>query len=162
MASTRTSVEAEEHHSLPLLDHLVRTGRRSAEEALAPSGLRPRHLVALRMLSEHGPASQQGLADVLSLDPSNVVGLLNELEERSLITRRRDPADRRRHIVELSPAGDDALEAAQRRLARLEDELLAALSPTERETLHALLSRAVTGQLNAGACAADVPPSCTE
>lgn len=163
MAGTGTSVEAEEHHSLPLLEHLVRTGRRSAESALAPSGLRPRHLVALRVLSERGPASQQGLAETLSLDPSNVVGLLNELEERGLITRRRDPADRRRHIVELSSDGDEVLLSAQRRLARAEDDLLAALSPEERETLHGLLARAVTGQLNAGACLEDVPPPlCTE
>ena len=160
MASAKATVA--EVHSLPLLQHLAHTGRRAAEGELAVSGLRPRHLVALRVLSEHGPASQHGLAEVLTLDPSNVVGLLNELEERGLITRRRDPADRRRHIVELSPAGDETLDAAQRRMARAEDELLAALTPAERETLHELLSRAVTGQLNAGACMAEAPPACTE
>jgi MarR family transcriptional regulator, lower aerobic nicotinate degradation pathway regulator len=70
---------------------------------MTPGGLRPRHLIALRLLSEQGPQSQQGLADALSLDPGNVVGLLNELEERELVVRRRDRSDRRRHIVELSP-----------------------------------------------------------
>jgi MarR family transcriptional regulator, lower aerobic nicotinate degradation pathway regulator len=72
---------------------------------MSPGGLRPRHLIGLKLLSEQGPAGQQGLADALCLDPSNVVVLLNELEERGLITRRRDPADRRRHIVELSSLG---------------------------------------------------------
>jgi DNA-binding MarR family transcriptional regulator len=67
---------------VPLIEHLARVSRRPAETSMAPGGLRPRHLIALKLLSEHGPASQQGLADVLSLDPSNVVGLLNELEER--------------------------------------------------------------------------------
>src|SRR5207245_10328859 len=88
---------------LPLLEHLARVGRREFETTLAPGGLRPRHLIALKLLSERGPASQQALADTLSLDPSNDVGLLNELEERKLITRRRDGADRRRHIIEISP-----------------------------------------------------------
>ena len=60
--------------------------------------MRPRHLRALGILSERGPLSQQGLGEVLSLYPSNVVGLLNELEERGLVTRRRDCADRYRRF----------------------------------------------------------------
>src|ERR1035437_4569851 len=107
-----------EQQSLPLLDHLARVGRRAAETSMSPGGLRPRHLIALKLLSEHGAASQQGLAEALSLDPSNVVGLLNELEERGLITRRRDPADRRRHIVELSAGGPDGLCLGPARLRR--------------------------------------------
>jgi DNA-binding MarR family transcriptional regulator len=128
---------------LPLLDHLARVARRSGEATLEPGGLRPRHLIALRLLSEQGPASQQGLADSLSLDPSNVVGLLNELEERGLITRRRDPADRRCHIVELSPRGGEELCLAYGRLRLLEDDLFSALSAEERATLYDLLVRAV-------------------
>jgi DNA-binding MarR family transcriptional regulator len=128
---------------LPLLEHLARVGRRAGETTLAPGGLRPRHLIALNLLSEQGPASQQGLADSLSLDPSNVVGLLNELEERELITRRRDPADRRRHIVELSVRGDEELCLAFARLRLVEDDLFIALSAEERTTLYHLLVRAV-------------------
>src|SRR6202162_6392398 len=94
---------------LPLLEHIARVGSGAGEAGLDPDGLRPRHLIALKLLSEQGPVSQQGLAESLSLDPSNVVGLLNELEERELITRRRDPTDRRRHIVELSARGGDEL-----------------------------------------------------
>src|SRR3984893_7500295 len=127
---------------LPLLDHFARVGRRAYEGVMAPGGLRPRHLVALKLLSE-GPQSQQGLADALSLDPSNVVGLLNELEERGLIVRRRDPSDRRRHIVELSANGENELRLAYARLGCVEDELLSALSPEERSTLYGLLVRAV-------------------
>jgi DNA-binding MarR family transcriptional regulator len=98
---------------------------------------------ALGLLSQRGALSQQGLGEVLGLDPSNVVGLLNELEERGLITRRRDPADRRRHIVELSTTGEEALAVAYVRLALVEDDLLAALSADERATLYHLLVRAV-------------------
>jgi DNA-binding MarR family transcriptional regulator len=110
---------------------------------MEPGGLRARHLIALKLLSEHGPASQQGLADALSLDSSNVVGLLNELEERELISRRRDPADRRRHIVELSARGEDELRIAYARPRSVEDDLFSALTPKERDTFYRLLTRSV-------------------
>src|ERR1700716_4175402 len=99
------SKKAADQRLLPLIEHLARVGRRASEVTLEPGGLRPRPLILLKLLSEKGPASQLALADSLSLDPSNVVGLLNELEERALVTRRRDSADRRRHIVELSGRG---------------------------------------------------------
>jgi len=139
---TRTKA-ASDQRLLPLLEHLARVGRRAFDTTLEPGGLRPRHLIALKLLSERGPASQQALADSLSLDPSNVVGLLNELEERRLITRRRDSADRRRHIVELSPRGQEELCAAYDRLRRIDDDLLSPLSSKERATLYDLLVRAV-------------------
>jgi DNA-binding MarR family transcriptional regulator len=132
-----------DQQTLPLLDHLARVGRQAAQASMSPGGLRPRHLHALGLLHERGPLSQQVLADVLSLDPSNVVGLLNELEERELITRRRDPADRRRHIVDISAAGEEALAVAYIRLDSVEDDLLGALDADERVTLYNLLVRAV-------------------
>jgi DNA-binding MarR family transcriptional regulator len=142
MAKTGAKVAVQEQ-TLPLIEHLARLGRRAYEGAMTPGGLRPRHLIALKLLSEQGPQNQQGLADALTLDPSNVVGLLNELEDRDLIVRRRDRTDRRRHIVELSPAGEEELAVAYVRMARVEDDLLSALSPTERATLSDLLQRAV-------------------
>src|ERR1700674_83585 len=140
MATTSATVD---QRLLPLLEHLVRVGRRASESSMSPGGLRPRHLIALKLLSEQGPASQQGLAEALSLDPSNVVGLLNELEERGLITRRRNRTDRRRHIVELSALGGDELSLAFARLSCVEDDLLSTLSARERDTLYHLLDRAV-------------------
>jgi DNA-binding MarR family transcriptional regulator len=131
-----------QHHVLPLLTHLARVGAKAADEALAPTGLRPRHLIALVLLDNRGPATQQQLTELLSLDPSNVVGLLNDLEELELVTRRRDPADRRRHIVEISAPGRDRIQLAQSRLGDAEDHLLGALTPAERITLHDLLARA--------------------
>jgi DNA-binding MarR family transcriptional regulator len=158
MATTKAEVE---HQLLPLLDHLARVGRRAAEISMAPGGLRPRHLIALKLISEQGPASQQGLAEALSLDPSNVVGLLNELEERGLITRRRDPADRRRHIVELSASGENELACTDARLSRVEDELFSALSAEERETFYQLLVRAVGVKTPSACAAAEAPPPCS-
>ena len=124
---------------------------------MAPGGLRPRHLIALKLLHEHGAVSQQVLAETLSLDPTNVVGLLNDLEERRLITRRRDPEDRRRHIVEVSTLGEEELELANARLSCVEDGLLSALSADERSTLYGLLVRAV-GVATTCALEVETPP----
>lgn len=114
---------------------------------MTPDGwLRPRHLIALKMLDDKGPQSQHSMVEALSLDPSNVVGLLNELEECGLVVRRRDPADRRRHIVELSRLGPEELAAAYDRTSVVEDDVLSALSGDERATLYRLLQQALSGE----------------
>lgn len=125
--------------------------------------LRPRHMIALKLLGERGPMTQHAVSLALRLDPSNVVGLLNELEERALITRRRDPADRRRHIVELTAAGTGEVAHTYNQLRVVEDELFKTLTADERVTLYGLLSRAVEavapGCEPAG-CAAPEPADC--
>jgi DNA-binding MarR family transcriptional regulator len=135
---------------LPLINQLARAGRRVAEASAGPGDLRPRHVIALRLLSERGAMSQQVLGEQLSLDPSNVVGLLNELEDRGLTVRRRDPADRRRHIVEISDDGEAELTVANARIVTVEDEILQALTAEERATLYRLLVRAAGA--NGSAC----------
>lgn len=150
MATTAKQTSA--HQSLALLNHLSRVARREADALLDDGGLRPRHVVALTLLRDHGAVSQQGLAEALRLDPSNLVGLLNELEQAHLISRTRDPSDRRRHIVQIAAEGLDALRGAEQQLACVEDRVLGALSDVERDTLHALLLRAAGDQLPANAC----------
>lgn len=140
MDRTRAGYEGQ---CTPLIVHLARMSQRAADASAEPGGLRHRQVIALAFLSDRGALSQQALGEVLGLDPGNVVGLLNELEERGLTIRRRDPADRRRHIVELSRDGEAALAAARVRLTGVEDEILHALTPEERATLHRLLVRAV-------------------
>jgi DNA-binding MarR family transcriptional regulator len=146
------------HQSLVLINHLARVARRSSEAALAPTGLRPRHLVALTILRDRGAMTQVALGEALRLDPTNLVGLLNELEQASLLERRRDPLDRRRHIVELSDAGATALAHAELALASVQDQVLAGLDADERAALHALLVRA-TGPIECDQ-AADATASC--
>ena len=81
---------------------------RRSDEALL--GMHMRDLIALSYLRDHDGAPQQDLADVMTMDPNNVVLVLNDLENRGHISRRRDPNDRRRHRVELTQAGTDALD----------------------------------------------------
>jgi DNA-binding MarR family transcriptional regulator len=96
----------------------------------------------LSYLSSGAPALQQQLCESLWLDPNNCVLLLNELEDLGYVQRKRDPADRRRHVVELTEAGQAALERAEQAQESLGDELFGALSDEERATLRSLLGRA--------------------
>ncbi len=77
------------------------------------------------------------------MDANNVVLLLNELEQLGYVTRLRDPQDRRRHLVELTGEGRTALARTERAQGAIEDEVLHTLDPEERETLLALLTRAL-------------------
>lgn len=138
-------VDASERRSGALLAHLARRIRLRSEAVLAPLGLRPRHLVALTVLREGDGMSQQALAGTLEMDGTNVVGLLNELEAKGLVERRRSPTDRRRHLVMLTHSGKERLCEAERALTVAEDEVLGALAPDERGTLYELLRRAAAG-----------------
>ncbi|WP_245604040.1 MarR family winged helix-turn-helix transcriptional regulator [Patulibacter minatonensis] len=109
---------------------------------MAPLGLRPRHLVTLTVLRDHGGSTQQALAGTLRIDRTNLVGLLNELEAQDLIARRRSEEDRRRHIVEVTEAGLARLAEAEDALGAAEDEVLAGLDAEQRRTLADLLARA--------------------
>jgi len=71
--------------------------------------------------------------------------ILNELEAAQFSVRRRDPSDRRRHIVEITAAGKRALERADKARESLEDEVLKDLSAEERATLRRLLDRVLSG-----------------
>jgi DNA-binding MarR family transcriptional regulator len=138
----RSEVPAWSAASTVLITRLARAMRRGFGEAVAPLGLRARHLVALTHLKDHGPSAQQTLIDALGLDASNLVALLNELEDAGLIVRSRDRSDRRRGVIELSAEGERTLAEVGRALAAVDDEILVALSGEERATLNDLLSRA--------------------
>jgi DNA-binding MarR family transcriptional regulator len=142
------------HRSSALLDHVARLTRLRGESALAPLGLRPRHLVALTVLRDHGSPTQQALGAALQTDRTNLIGLLNELETHGLIVRRRSTEDRRRHFVELTDGGVQRLMEAEVALAAAEDEVLAALDADEREQLYQLLAKATTSHVADCAAAA--------
>lgn len=129
--------------SVGLLTQLSRViYRRATEEVI---GMRLKQLIALDHLREE-TCLQQGLGQMLMLDPNNCVLLLNDLDEAGWVERRRDPADRRRHLVEITPSGRRALEEAEGKLESLEDEVLGNLSGEERVRLHDLLTKALDGQ----------------
>src|SRR5438874_13371656 len=112
--------------------------RRSTDELL---GLRLKPYMALGYIRDHPGTTQQEIETGLWMDANTVVLILNELEAAQFSVRRRDPQDRRRHIVELTPAGRRALDRADSARENLEDDLLAALSAEERKTLLKLVPR---------------------
>jgi len=116
--------------------------RRSTEDLL---GMHMRHLMSLSYVRDHDGGPQQELAEALCMDANNVVLLLNELEELGYISRRRDPSDRRRHLVDLTPVGAKALIDAEHRQESIEDDVLKALDDDERATLWRLLGQALRG-----------------
>ena len=124
---------------------LKRLGFAAKERGMAAyeeTGLHPYHYGVMLVLDEGSRETQGSIADALGYDRGQLVGLLDELEEQGLVERKRDPNDRRRHLVRLTSEGKKALRRLRdaRRAARRRD-FLAPLSDAEREALHALLLR---------------------
>ena len=135
-----------------LAAQIGRAATRHYKAALSTIGLKPRPTATLMQLRRVGLISQQALAESLDIDPANLVAILNDLEEEGLATRRRDPNDRRRHVVEITKRGIKRLDQVQRAIAQVEDTLFAALDQDERLQLQQLLTRVTP---RSGGCPAD-------
>jgi MarR family transcriptional regulator, lower aerobic nicotinate degradation pathway regulator len=127
--------------SVFLLKRLGFAAKDRSHAAFEGSGLSAFHYAVLALLEEDARETQAQVADALGYDRSLIVRLLDELEERELVIRKRDPEDRRRHVVKLTPAGRSMLVELRAIVQRLEDEYLAPLSAEEQKTLHALLTK---------------------
>jgi DNA-binding MarR family transcriptional regulator len=90
--------------------------------------------------------SQQALSIALGIHRSAVVALVDDLEQRGLAERRRDPVDRRAYTLYLTPAGRDLLDNLERIADERDVELLSALKASERSQLNSLLQRVAESQ----------------
>jgi DNA-binding MarR family transcriptional regulator len=123
---------------------LARLGMAFKSKALArieQEGFDAHHYSVLALLAEEARETQATIADALALDPSRLVSLLDSLEQRGLVVRQRDPQDRRRHVVNITPAGSGELQRLRSIAKQLEDEFFAPLSAQERTAFHDLLLR---------------------
>ncbi|HTA05501.1 MAG TPA: MarR family transcriptional regulator [Solirubrobacteraceae bacterium] len=124
-----------------LMARLGEASRRRFHKALEPEGLHPRHFGVMTMLAAHPGMSQQQLHEKTGIDPSSMVAVIDELQERGLAERRADPQDRRARQVFLTEQGLAALERIRGLAANLQREFFGALTAEERKTLHALLRK---------------------
>ena len=124
-----------------LLTQTAEHARRLVFEGFSSVQARGYHYRLLATLREFGPASQADLGRRSGIHLSDMVTAINELADRKLVERSPDPADRRRNVISLTTAGRRQLRRLDKRLAETQEELLAPLSPDEREQLTALLSK---------------------
>jgi len=123
---------------------LARLGQESTarfRRALRPLNVGAQHFIVLKQLQVFGSCSQGELADALGIDYSNLASVTGQLYERGLIERHRDPADRRRYVVELTTEGKQLLGDADRAIESGEQGMLSTLDEAEREQLWDLLRR---------------------
>jgi len=117
-----------------LLGRAAARGHRLVAEALAG---------VLSAVAELGPVSQADLSRTLGIDPKDMVAVVNDLQQRRLVARTPDPADRRKNAITISAEGADCLRRTQRLGDEANDELTGPLSAAEREQLVGLLRRIV-------------------
>jgi DNA-binding MarR family transcriptional regulator len=115
-------------------------------ERLAPLKLTPPHAGILRVIRQADGLSQQALGEKLGVFPSRLVQMLDELEQRGLVERRDNPADRRSYALHLTEAGREALDRIGRIAREHQDALCAALDETERAQLTDFLTRIAAQQ----------------
>lgn len=115
---------------------------KAIDDALAPFAIDVREFTVLTLLATEGPGSQKRISDRLRVDRTTMVALIDELEVKGLCLRERDMADRRSYQVRITAEGGSLVEDALPAVRAAEADVLAALSPDERNTLTGLLVRA--------------------
>lgn len=146
-------------NSAYLLHRLGADATRLLAVELQPLGLRPRHFAAFHTLASEGGCSQRTLGAALGMDPNSVVVVIDDLQQRGLVERRRDPNDRRRYALYLTDAGRDMLEQVRAAAATVEQAMLAPLDPAQREAIRGMLTT-IAGIAAPAAAAAAGPPIC--
>jgi MarR family transcriptional regulator, lower aerobic nicotinate degradation pathway regulator len=129
-----------------LISRVYAHSHRLLAEGFAAANARGHHYRLLAALEEFGPASQATLGRRTGIDRSYVVEVVNELSNGGLVERARDPDDRRRNVVTITPAGVRQLRRLDGVLAEVQDELFAPLSADERAQVARLLARVLDHQ----------------
>jgi len=124
-----------------LLKHAQQSFAEAGAHALAPLGITGRQLAVLAVLGDAEPLSQLAAAGRLGVDRTTMVQLVDELEDKGLVERRRSPEDRRKNIVELTPLGQDTLRRGNEIHQASEERFLADLTPVETELFIRILRR---------------------
>lgn len=124
-----------------LLGRAAARGRALVADVLAREGLKMWHHVVLSAVADLGPVAQAELARSVSLDPKDVVGVINDLQAEGLVERAPDPRDRRKNAVTITAHGRRTVARCAEAARQANAELLAPLSPDERERFLEMLGR---------------------
>jgi DNA-binding MarR family transcriptional regulator len=120
---------------------LVRIGEAVDREfvaVLTELGLKPRHLRLLVLVDRARELNQRELARQLSMDPGNLVGVLDSLEADGLVARARGKGDRRHRLVSLTPVGSCLLASALRATAAIDERIVGALPASKHDAYYAM------------------------
>ncbi|MEU8226346.1 MarR family transcriptional regulator [Kribbella sp. NPDC048915] len=124
-----------------LLTQSAAQAHRVVTESFAAGGARAYHFRLLATLVEFGPASQATLGRRSSIDRSDVVAALNELEEDGFVERSPDPEDGRRNVITITTAGKRHYRRLTKLIGSAQEEIFAPLSATDRTRLTAILGK---------------------
>lgn len=111
---------------------------------LAPLDIDVREFTVLVLLDSEGPRTQQRISERLRIDRTTVVSLVDSLQAKELLTRNRDPQDRRVYIVAITPAGTKLRKRATPKVETAENQVLGHLTAKQRAGLIDHLQAAVT------------------
>jgi DNA-binding MarR family transcriptional regulator len=125
-----------------LLTIAARTGQELAKRRLSPLGLSVQLCGVLNRLAV-APVSQHELGNQLGIDRTTMVELIDDLEKRGALVRRRNPADRRSYALVLTPKGRAFQKKASEAFDAAAEEVFQALNPSEQLQLAALLRRVI-------------------
>jgi DNA-binding MarR family transcriptional regulator len=128
-----------------LLARLGEASRRRFHRALEPEGLHPRHFGVMTIVASQPGLSQQQLHERTGIDPSSMVAVIDELEQRGLVKRQPRRDDRRVRAIVLTAEGNDTLARVRAVAAELAKEIFAPLSSEELQTLQHLLAKLAVG-----------------
>lgn len=125
------------------LSQLHQTLTTRLERALAAEGLSLRTHQVLACVDEHLGGSQQEVSESIEVDRSEMVRIIDRLEAAGMVVRERNPSDRRRHRLKLTPSGRRALRVGERVIESATENALSHLSEAEQRTLYSLTLRAL-------------------
>jgi len=120
------------HDLAAMLVPLARTLVAREEPTLKAHGISMWGYVVLTALADQPVRTQAALAQAINADKSRIIGVLDHLQERGLIRRQPDAADRRVHLLSLTPAGDRLRRSVEAAIRDSEEDVLAALPAADR------------------------------
>lgn len=138
--------------ALYLLNRAACAVRRMAEDELAPFKLNPKHYGILAIIHAKGPLTQHALGELLQIDRTTIVQLVDELEERGTVVRGETPGDRRAYSLGVTVAGESLLRESSIKMAATQERFFQPLNANERGELQRLLTKLTRGSGDSMTC----------